>query len=68
MPAVLGSKDVTRLGESEGVPVRTQTVRPETVGTGAAVWAVLTTVLSLFVGGYVTSQCSVGESRFEAAL
>jgi hypothetical protein len=35
---------------------------------GATVWAVLATLLSLFVGGWVTSQCSVGESKLEAAL
>jgi uncharacterized membrane protein len=43
-------------------------VRPETLGTGAAIWSIFTTVLSLFAGGYVTSQCSVGENRFEAVL
>jgi len=43
-------------------------VRAETLSTGAAVWAVLVTVLALFVGGYVTSQCSVGENKFEAVL
>lgn len=42
--------------------------RPQSLGTGAAVWAILVTVLSLFAGGYVTSQCSVGENRFEAVL
>jgi len=35
---------------------------------GATVWAVLATLLSLFVGGWVTSQCSVGETKLEAAL
>jgi hypothetical protein len=58
---------LTLLGGAIGLSVGGR-VAAETVGTGAAVWAVLTTVLSLFVGGYVTSQCSVGENRFEAAL
>jgi len=43
-------------------------VRPETLGAGAAIWAILAMVLSLFAGGYVTSHCSVGENRFEAVL
>jgi len=58
---------LTLLGGAIGLSVSGR-VRPETVGVGAAVWAILTTVLSLFVGGYVTSQCSVGENHFEAAL
>jgi hypothetical protein len=58
---------LTLLGGAIGLSVGGR-VRPETVGTGAAVWAVLVTVLALFVGGYVTSQCSVGENKFEAAL
>jgi hypothetical protein len=58
---------LTLLGGAVGLSVGGR-VRPETLGTGAAVWAVLATVVSLFVGGYVTSQCSVGENRFEAVL
>lgn len=58
---------LTLLGGAIGLSVGNE-IRPETLGTGAAVWAILATVLSLFVGGYVTSQCSVGENRFEAIL
>jgi hypothetical protein len=58
---------LTLLGSAIGLSVSGR-VRAETLGVGAAVWAVLTTVVSLFVGGYVTSQCSVGENRFEAVL
>jgi hypothetical protein len=58
---------LTLLGGAVGLSVGGG-VHPETLGTGAAVWAVLATVVSLFVGGYVTSQCSVGENRFEAVL
>jgi len=43
-------------------------VRPETLGGAAAGWSIVVTVLALFIGGYVASQCSVGENRFEAAL
>jgi hypothetical protein len=58
---------LTLLGGAIGLSVGGR-ASPEAVGNGAAVWAVLTTVLALFVGGYVTSQCSVGENRFEAVL
>jgi hypothetical protein len=58
---------LTLLGAAVGLSVGGR-VRPETLGTGAAAWAILATVLSLFAGGYVASQCSVGENRFEAVL
>jgi hypothetical protein len=58
---------LTLLGAALGFSVGDR-VRPQTLGTAAAVWAIVVTMLSLFVGGYVTSQCSVGENRFEAAL
>jgi hypothetical protein len=58
---------LTLLGAALGFTVGDR-VRPQTLGTAAAVWAIVVTMLSLFVGGYVTSQCSVGENRFEAAL
>jgi hypothetical protein len=58
---------LTLLGAAIGLSVGAR-VRADTVGAAAASWAVLSTVLALFVGGYVTTQCSVGESRFEAAL
>lgn len=58
---------LTLLGAAVGFSVGGH-VRPQSLGTAAAVWAVLATVLCLFVGGYVTSQCSAGENRFEAVL
>jgi uncharacterized membrane protein len=58
---------LTLLGGAIGLSVSGR-VRAETLTTGAAVWAVLVTVLALFVGGYVASQCSVGENRFESIL
>jgi hypothetical protein len=42
--------------------------RGEQLGTGAATWAVFSTLVSLFVGGWVTSQCTVGENKMEAAV
>jgi len=58
---------LTLLGTALGLSVSDR-VRPQTLGTAAVVWSIVVTMLSLFVGGYVTSQCSVGENRFEAAL
>jgi hypothetical protein len=36
------------------------------LGVGAALYAVVTFLIALFVGGYVTSQSTVGETRGEA--
>jgi hypothetical protein len=36
------------------------------LGVGAAIYAVITLLLSLFIGGYVTSQSTVGETKGEA--
>jgi hypothetical protein len=58
---------LTLLGGAVGLSVSGR-VRAETLTTGAAVWAVLVTVVALFVGGYVVSQCSVGENKFESIL
>lgn len=38
------------------------------LGIGAAVLAIFSTLVSLFVGGYVASQCSVGENKQEAMI
>lgn len=43
-------------------------VRSENLLTGAAIWAILTTVISLFVGGFVASQLTVGENKIEAVM
>lgn len=40
----------------------------DSLGTGAAVWAVVTTVVALFVGGWITSQCVVGETKSESVV
>ncbi|MGH2626215.1 MAG: hypothetical protein ACRDHY_06140 [Anaerolineales bacterium] len=38
------------------------------LGAGAAIYAILTTLISLFTGGWVVSQCAVGETKLEAAV
>jgi hypothetical protein len=58
---------LTLLGSSIGLSVSDQ-VRAESFGTGAALWGIASTLLSLFGGGYVTSQCTVGGHRGEAVL
>jgi hypothetical protein len=58
---------LTLLGGAIGVSVGDR-VRAEHLSTGAAIWAILTTVIALFVGGYFTSQFSVGENKTEAVL
>ena len=36
--------------------------------TGAAIWSFVSLVIALFFGGWVTTQCTAGESRTEAVL
>jgi hypothetical protein len=43
-------------------------VQPANLQTGAIVWAFLTTVAALFVGGLVTSLLTAGEDKIEAVL
>src|SRR6186997_728014 len=54
----------TLLGGAIGLSVSNDT-DSETLSNGAAVWAVVTTIIALFVGGWVTSQCTVGENKME---
>lgn len=53
------------LGICIGLSV-SQRVAGTQLGVGAAVYAVVTFLLSLFAGGYVTSQATVGETKGEA--
>src|SRR5262245_52364828 len=39
-----------------------------TLGTGTGIYAMVIGLVSLFVGGWVTSQFTVGESKFEAMV
>ena len=43
-------------------------VSNNSLGVGAAIWATLTVVVSLFVGGWVCSRFTVGEDQTEAVL
>ncbi len=58
---------LTLLGAALGLSVSGQ-VRAENIGTAAAVWAIASTLFALFAGGFVASQCTVGENKGEAVL
>jgi hypothetical protein len=58
---------LTLLGSAIGLTVN-RNFSTETLGVAAIIWAVLSTVFALFVGGWVTSQLTVGENQFEGAL
>jgi hypothetical protein len=58
---------LTLLGSAIGLSIR-DNVRAENLGTGAAIWAIVSTILALFLGGWVTSQCTVGENQSEAVV
>jgi hypothetical protein len=40
----------------------------ENIGLGAGVWAFVSLVIAMFFAGWVTTQCTVGETRGEAVL
>jgi hypothetical protein len=58
---------LTLLGAAIGFSVSDR-VRPENLQTGAAIWAILTTAIALFLGGWVTTQLTVGENKTEAII
>jgi hypothetical protein len=58
---------LTLLGGAIGLSVNDD-VSSGTLSTGAAIWAIVTTILALFVGGWVCSQCTVGENKMEAVV
>jgi hypothetical protein len=45
-----------------------ESVRGEHLATGAGIWAIATLLLSLFVGGFVTSRTTVGERKGETLM
>lgn len=58
---------LTLLGAAIGFSVGPDT-DAETLGTGAAIWAIVVTTLCLFAGGYIASEFTVGESKTEGAV
>jgi hypothetical protein len=55
------------LGTAIGLTVSSN-LGDQELGTGAAIYAILTTLSALFAGGWVVSQCAVGETKIEAAV
>jgi hypothetical protein len=58
---------LTLIGSAIGLSINGH-ARASAVGAGAAIWAIVATVAALFVGGWVTSQLTVGESKAEAVM
>jgi hypothetical protein len=58
---------LTLLGSAIGLSVH-ENVDGEAFGMGAAIWATVVTVLSLFLGGWIASICAVGETNREAVI
>src|SRR5947209_3820992 len=58
---------LTLLGAAVGLSVY-DSASSRALNTGAAVWAVASTIAALFLGGWFVSQATVGENKLEAAL
>jgi len=55
------------LGAAIGISM-TGTNWEERLGVGAVVWATVSVLIALFLGGWVASQLAVGENKLEAAI
>jgi ABC-type transport system involved in multi-copper enzyme maturation permease subunit len=58
---------LTLLGSAIGLSVQ-DSVDDETLGWGALAWAIVVSALALFLGGWVTSLCTAGETHREAVI
>ncbi|SIN81192.1 hypothetical protein SAMN05444166_1024 [Singulisphaera sp. GP187] len=58
---------LTMLGIALGIEVAVRHA-DATPGTGAAIYAIVTLLLTMFFGGWATSRLAVGESKLEAVL
>jgi len=68
MTAIACSTVLTFFFAAIGVSLREADLRGETLGIGAIIAAVVTICASLFVGGWVTTQLTAGETRQEAII
>jgi ABC-type transport system involved in multi-copper enzyme maturation permease subunit len=60
---------LTSLGSAIGfTAARSNGVGTDQITTGAAIYGVIVTLFSLFVGGWATSQCVARETKLEAAF
>jgi len=55
------------LGTALGLSI-SDNVRSDQLGTGAIFWAIVSILVSLFLGGWVTTQCTAGENKLEAVV
>jgi len=56
------------LGIAIGASVIYRTGDPTNLNIGAPIWGIITLVLALFCGGWVSSQCTVGENKTESVI
>jgi hypothetical protein len=60
---------LTSLGSAIGfTAARSNGVGTDQITTGAAIYGVIVTLISLFIGGWATSQCVARETKLEAAF
>jgi hypothetical protein len=59
---------LTMLGTALGLTWSEHTSRGDYVASGAAIWAAITGLIALFLGGFVTSLFTAGENRAEAVI
>lgn len=59
---------LTLLFAAIGISLTGTSLRNETIGTGVLVAMIATLIVSLFLGGWVASQLTVGENRQEAVI
>jgi len=55
------------LGQAIGISLSDRTTAG-TLGLWAAIWAIVTSIAGLFIGGWITSQCVVGETKTESVV
>jgi ABC-type transport system involved in multi-copper enzyme maturation permease subunit len=58
---------LTLLGSAIGLSVH-ESVDRETFGWSALIWAIVVSALAMFLGGWVTSLCTAGETKREAVM
>ena len=59
---------LTSLGAAIGLSVMKDGTPADDLGTGAAVWGFLTTLVALFLGGWTTSLVAIGENKADSVI
>jgi hypothetical protein len=57
----------TLIGQTLGLSLSDR-ASTDSLGLGAVVWTIFSSILALFVGGWVTSQCVVGETKTDSVV